>query len=109
MRKLGLFHELAERAKPAQEGDKPQAFLLFADVVKAGGSRRVRRNLFRSLFTGDGIDFSGGAIASYGLFDDKAALLASRVHRYTVPFHEAPVDGVGFDAFNSTCPRCTGH
>jgi hypothetical protein len=40
---------------------------LHATVVSSGGYYRISRNLFRTLFMGDGLSFAGGAIARWAL------------------------------------------
>lgn len=52
-------------------------YLLYARVETAGGSYRVRRNLFRTLFLGDGVSFSGGSVASFALFEPDGEFVLS--------------------------------
>lgn len=57
-------------------------FVLAAEVVTAGGSYRVRRNLFTNLFWGDLLRYSGGAVATYSLFNSAHEIVASNALRY---------------------------
>lgn len=40
---------------------------LHAEVVLSGGYYKIKRNLFRTLFTGDGLHFTGGAVIRWAL------------------------------------------
>lgn len=46
---------------------QPNTFILYADVVAAGGTQIDRKNLLTVLFTGDWISYSGGLIANVAL------------------------------------------
>jgi hypothetical protein len=46
-----------------------------ARVVSSGGHHRIRRNLFRMLFLGDGLSFAGGATVRWALLDAEGAVL----------------------------------
>jgi hypothetical protein len=53
---------------------------LHAAIVSSGGHRRIRRSLWRSIFTGDNLTFTGGAVARWAVLDStgevkKAGLL----------------------------------
>jgi hypothetical protein len=43
--------------------------LLHAAIVASGGNTRTIRNLWRTLWSGDGVSFSGGAVARWALLD----------------------------------------
>jgi len=45
----------------------PNAYLLYADVVAAGGTQKDKKNLLTVLFTGDWISYSGGLIVNVAL------------------------------------------
>lgn len=65
------------------------AVFLHAAVVSSGGHTRVSRNLFRTLFAGDGLEFMGGAVARWGLLAadgaiEKSGILSER-SRSTFP------------------------
>jgi hypothetical protein len=47
---------------------------LHATVVSSGGYYRVTRNLFRTLFFGDGLSFAGGATVRWALLADDGAV-----------------------------------
>lgn len=66
------------------------AWFLYSKIETAGGTYRVRKSLWRSLIWGDGVSFSGGVVASYGLFDKAGMLAASRTHRYLTPLTDFP-------------------
>lgn len=51
--------------------DAPAAYLLTAQIIKAGGHYRTRKHLFTTLFTGDQLHCSGGAAISFTLTDLK--------------------------------------
>jgi hypothetical protein len=77
------------------------AYFLYADAVVAGGTMRTKRNLWRTLFHGDAIEFSGGAVISYALFDGKARILAARTHRFMTEFRGFPDETPAWGNFNS--------
>jgi len=52
------------RAESVQRGDP---VYLHAAVVSSGGYRRISRSLFRTIFTGDGLSFTGGTIIRWAL------------------------------------------
>ena len=62
---------------------------------------KIKRNLWRTLFHGDAIEFSGGAVISYALFDGKAQILSSRTHRYMTEFRRFPDNTPAWTSFNS--------
>ena len=49
-------------------------YILYADVVAAGGTERDRKNIF-TLITGDWISFSGGLIVNVALIHSKDTTL----------------------------------
>ena len=54
-------------------------YLLLARMEVAGGAYRTVRSLARTVFGGDGVDYSAGLIASFGLFDLEGKLLDSGI------------------------------
>jgi hypothetical protein len=52
---------------------------LHATVVSTGGYYRVTRNLFRTLFVGDGLSFAGGAIARWALLESDGAVASGGI------------------------------
>ena len=52
-------------------------YLLRCWVESGGGSYRTKRNLLRSIFTSDGLSYSGGVVVCYALTDTEGQLLAS--------------------------------
>jgi hypothetical protein len=52
-----------------------RALFVHAQVVSSGGHHRISRNLFRTLFMGDGLSFSGGAIARWALLDGDGSVM----------------------------------
>ncbi len=61
-------------------------FVLFTKSVSAGGSYRIRRNLWTTVFTGDLLSYSGGAIVSYMLFDNSSRIRSADTLRYMTGF-----------------------
>lgn len=59
---------------------------VYAGVVSAGGSFRIRRSLWRTLFCGDGLSFSGGVIVMWALLNSDGTIRASGVERDLLPF-----------------------
>jgi hypothetical protein len=47
---------------------------LHAAVVSSGGSYRITRNLFRTLFMGDGLSFSGGTTVRWALLEEDGSV-----------------------------------
>jgi hypothetical protein len=43
---------------------------LHAAIVASGGYNRITHNLFRTLFVGDGLSFTGGTVARWALLED---------------------------------------
>jgi hypothetical protein len=48
--------------------------LVHARVLTAGGSNRVSRSLFRTMFTGDGLSSCGGAVVSWAILSEHGAV-----------------------------------
>lgn len=60
----------------------PHTFLLYANVVVAGGTQRDRKNIF-SLFLGDFITYSGGLVVNVGMVQPVTdSLIMADVLRY---------------------------
>lgn len=78
-----------------------RAIFLFAEGIVAGGTTRIRRSLLRTLFSGDGLEFSGGAIVAYGAFDGSARVIAAGTHRFLTGFQRIPSQSTGDGRFNS--------
>jgi len=98
---MQLLNRAAQSIQQFHDANPDPAFFLYAEAVVAGGTMRIHRNLWRTLFQGDGISFSGGAVVSYALFDGMAALLTSGTHRYMTPFQEFPASRHKASGFNS--------
>jgi hypothetical protein len=47
---------------------------LHAAIVASGGYNRISHNLFRTLFAGDGLSFTGGTVARWALLEDDGAV-----------------------------------
>ncbi|MDQ2711986.1 MAG: hypothetical protein M3Y72_10380 [Acidobacteriota bacterium] len=54
-------------------------YLLLARMEVAGGAYRIVKSLSRTIFGGDGADYSAGVIASFGIFDLQGKLLDSGI------------------------------
>ncbi len=66
---------------------RPQTYILYADVVAAGGTQQVRKNLLTLLFTGDRISYSGGLVVNVALTDAlDSSLVFSDTLRYRTRF-----------------------
>ncbi|MGO7359990.1 hypothetical protein ACCS66_35535 [Rhizobium ruizarguesonis] len=53
----------------------PRAYQLSAKVIKSGGAYRTKKHLFTTLFFGDQLSYSGGAVISFILTDLKTMLV----------------------------------
>jgi hypothetical protein len=53
----------------AEAIQKMDVSYIHAAIVSAGGQNRISRNLFRTLFAGDGLTFMGGVVARWALLD----------------------------------------
>jgi hypothetical protein len=81
--------------------NSPHAYFCYANAVVAGGTMRIRRNLLRTLFCGDALEFSGGAVVSYALLDGNAHILAARTHRHITDFRGFPRKAPVWTNFNT--------
>jgi hypothetical protein len=62
-------------------------YVLYANVISAGGTQRDRKNLFTMIFTGDLITYSGGAVVNYALTESATdKLVDADVLRYRSGF-----------------------
>jgi hypothetical protein len=66
---------------------RPQTYILYADIVAAGGTQQIRKNIFTFLFTGDWISYSGGLVVNVALTDafDSSLVFADTL-RYRTRF-----------------------
>jgi len=81
---------------------KPNTYVLYAEVIAAGGTLRDRKNLFTNLFSGDLISYSGGAVIAVALVKStESTLRLADALRYRTPFtrirkpRNAPATSVG--------------
>jgi hypothetical protein len=72
-----LLHR-ANNIKKYAARKKGRVLYVVVHLESAGGSYRIRKNLFRTLFWSDGLTFSGGAILTYALLDEDGKVLLSR-------------------------------
>lgn len=93
---LSRAGEVIERFQSAES-----AYLLFASGVVAGGTMRIKKSLWSTLFTGDGLEFSGGAVVTYALLDGAARICASGTHRFMTPFGRFPDASKPLEGFTS--------
>jgi len=70
------------------KGTCPDAYMLHLSVIDVGGNNRTKKNLLTSIFAGDGISHSGGAIVQYILYD-----MTGKIHASSVCF-----DYVGYES-----------
>jgi hypothetical protein len=56
-----------------------QPTYLHCAIVATGGQQRISRSLFRTIFTGDGLSFTGGAIARWALLAPNGAVQAGGI------------------------------
>lgn len=82
---LHLVQQAEEVLARFREKEK-DTYFLWAEVSTASGSYRIHRNLLRTLFWGDNLSYSGGAIVTYAFFDSNANVVLSGTHRYREPF-----------------------
>jgi hypothetical protein len=84
---------------------------LHGTVVASGGHYRITRNLFRTLFMGDGLSFAGGAVARWALLekDGSVALggiesvtLRGKIKRSGLPSMKTDSPGVEIDTAAGT-------
>ena len=78
---------IVQGAQMARVLKQPNTYLLYANVVSAGGTQRDRKNLFTIIFTGDLISYSGGAVVNYALTESATdKLVDADVLRYRSSF-----------------------
>jgi hypothetical protein len=82
--------------------EKDNTFILYADVVAAGGTQRDIKNVL-TLLTGDWISYSGGAIVNVALIKSKQTrLVFADALRYRTDFHHRDLwDVMGFKSFST--------
>ena len=82
---LGLLTKAQDVVKylDAAEGN---TYVLFTKSVTAGGSYRIRRNLWTTVFTGDMLSYSGGAVVCFMLFDNGGKTISADTLRYMTGF-----------------------
>jgi hypothetical protein len=88
---LQRAHDVQARVEKAQS-EQVDVYFLYAPIESAGGSFRIRRSLFRTMFTGDGLSVSGGSIVSFALLKKDGEIVASAGIRHRedyVEFDEA--------------------
>jgi hypothetical protein len=65
----------------------PNVYILYADVLAAGGIQRDIKNFFTVIFTGDFISYSGGVILNYALVKGSdGSVIDANVLRYRAPY-----------------------
>ena len=94
-----------DMASPAQG-----VFVLRAEAATAGGSYRIRRNLFTTVFTGDLLSYSGGAAVSYSLHRPTGDVVSANVLRFMTGFSKFKKlpnvpDGANFKSASSSGPE----
>jgi hypothetical protein len=77
------------------------AYICYAKAIVAGGTMRIRRNLLQTIFHGETLEFSGGAVVSYALFDPTARVLVARTHRHLMPFRGFMEDPVAWTSVDT--------
>jgi hypothetical protein len=95
--KTGLSHfELIQRAAFMQSvsgggsEERPvRTFLVFAQVISAGGAFRVESNFFTRLWGSDGLRHAGGCVVAFAFFDLAGRLLASNVMGQRSPYRDS--------------------
>jgi hypothetical protein len=66
-----------------------KCYLLIANIEQAGGSSRTRNNLFTTLFSSEQVNYNGGVVVSYFLFDpDGGQVLASGTYYNNTGFQD---------------------
>jgi hypothetical protein len=80
--------------------EKDDTYILYADVVAAGGTQRDIKNVF-TLFTGDWLSYSGGVVVNVALIKSKETRLEfSDTLRYRSDFHHRDLwDVLGLKTF----------
>lgn len=81
---------------------KDNTYILYADVVAAGGTQRDIKNVF-TLITGDWLSYSGGVVVNVALIKSKETKLEfSDTLRYRTDFHHKDLwDELGFKSFST--------
>jgi hypothetical protein len=92
---------LLQGAELEQLIEKDDAYILYADVVAAGGTQRDIKNVF-TLITGDWLSYSGGAVVNIAFIKSKETRLQfSDTLRYRTDFHHRDLwDILGFRTFS---------
>jgi hypothetical protein len=103
---LQLLQEAEEmRARFRDKANaKANALMLHTEVVAAGGSYKIIRNLWRTLFWADGLRYSGGAVVAFAVFDADANVVIAGTHRYLEPHIRFPRARVAVDSINTCSP-----
>ena len=65
---------LSSRLHRAEKILAQSPLLVHTRVLLAGGSNRIARSFFRSMFTGDGLSFTGGAVVSWAVLSEHGAI-----------------------------------
>jgi hypothetical protein len=64
------------------------AALLHSAIVASGGNTRTMLNLWRTLWSGDGMSFSGGAVARWALVTPDVGFLAGGTEATDVTYRD---------------------
>ena len=62
------------------------SYILYANIVAAGGIQKDVKNLFTILFSGDLISYSGGVVLNFALIKPDGTIQSATVLRYRVPY-----------------------
>ena len=79
--------------------DPCHTLLLLARMEMAGGSYRIVKSLSRLVFGGDGVDYSAGVIASFGVFQLDGSLIDSGILTTQASFRPIAKAGFWHDRF----------
>ena len=90
---------IADLLAPPPGGGTP-AYIVLATVIAAGGTAHDHTNIWRKIWLGDQITYSGGLIVEFALWQASSSPMLADVFRYRVPFVEAPTS-TGKDAGSS--------
>jgi hypothetical protein len=77
---------LVKASELVKRMEKETSYVLFAKPVTAGGSYGIRKNLWTTLFTGDLLSYSGGAVICYTLFDHTSKAIDADTLQYMTGF-----------------------
>jgi hypothetical protein len=79
---------LAQGADLGMRLGRHNTYVLYADVLAAGGTQIDRKNLLTVLFTGDWISYSGGLVVNVALTetDDNSLIFADTLRYRTAPW-----------------------